>query len=35
MQQISVTELISRFPTLNDQRLFLKEAGNYYYIIII
>ena len=27
MEQISVTDLISKFPTLSDQRLFLKESG--------
>ena len=27
MENISVTDLISKFLTLNDQRLFLKEAG--------
>ncbi len=28
MEEISVTDLITKFPTLNDQRMFLKEAGN-------
>ena len=27
MEQISISDLISKFPTLNDQRLFLKESG--------
>lgn len=31
MEQISIKDLILRFPTLNDQRLFLKEAGNLIY----
>ena len=36
MEQISVTELISKFPTLEDQRLFLKESGKaFFYIFFI
>lgn len=27
MEQISISDLLSKFPTLNDQRLFLKESG--------
>ena len=36
MEQISVTELISKFPTLEDQRLFLKESGKaFFYLFFI
>ena len=35
MEQISVKDLISKFPTLDDQRLFLKEAGKFLYFISI
>lgn len=36
METINITDLLSKFPTINDQRLFLKEAGKllFNYIII-
>jgi hypothetical protein len=34
MEQISVKDLISKFPTLQDQRLFLKEAGMLYILYL-
>ena len=27
MEKVTVTDIISKFPTINDQRLFLKESG--------
>jgi len=30
MEQIKISDLLEKFPTLNDQRIFLKESGMQY-----
>lgn len=32
MEQITIADLLAKFPTLKDQRIFLKESGKYKFI---
>ena len=34
MEQIAVSDLINKFPTLMDQRLFLKESGKIFLLTL-
>ncbi len=35
MEQITISDLLLKFPTLQDQRIFLKESGIYIFYFII